>query len=444
MSEMSTESKRPWFRRPSTLIWFVIAIVSIGGYAPVFIASLRQLKSTAWIASLLLLGVTIAAISENELMLLVVWLLALVASLVLRKKREGKKNIAPSATISSNQLVKDDGLDEEQLVKDDGLDEEQSAENDFYDESTVLEMKEIIEIDNEIDEYLEVLDVLDHTEKTDEHGASNEQLAPIKMGLVNWIKFTFSTKKQINLVAKSLEAELNYQRNLSEAKQRFEQMTQDINVAALDSAAERNIFEVSGCALIEVRKGARITHRESSYSSSGGGAGVRIGPVGVGGGSSSGSSSSTTVSYPAPDELTVIDSGGKFIISNLKISYAGSMFTKTTDFKKIVDYKYKGYQLLIAPKTGTKVWITEFSIIEDLWIAVALIQVALEIDEKRLDAKAVTEYGSAGTAVKFAFKRKVAELELAFDDSIKEVASFRDTYAKYQRLFPGRVKNLPF
>ena len=444
MSEKSTESKRPWFRRPSTLIWFVIAIVSIGGYAPVFIASLRQLKSTAWIASLLLLGVTIAAISENELMLLVVWLLALVASLVLRKKREGKKNIAPSATISSNQLVKDDGLDEEQLVKDDGLDEEQSAENDFYDESTVLEMKEIIEIDNEIDEYLEVLDVLDHTEKTDEHGASNEQLAPIKMGLVNWIKFTFSTKKQINLVAKSLEAELNYQRNLSEAKQRFEQMTQDINVAALDSAAERNIFEVSGCALIEVRKGARITHRESSYSSSGGGAGVRIGPVGVGGGSSSGSSSSTTVSYPAPDELTVIDSGGKFIISNLKISYAGSMFTKTTDFKKIVDYKYKGHQLLIAPRTGTKVWITEFSMIEDLWIAVALIQVALEIDEKRLDAKAVTEYGSAGTAVKFAFKRKVAELELAFDDSIKEVASFRDTYAKYQQLFPGRVKNLPF
>jgi len=444
MSEKSTESKRPWFRRPSTLIWFVIAIVSIGGYAPVFIASLRQLKSTAWIASLLLLGVTIAAISENELMLLVVWLLALVASLVLRKKREGKKNIAPSATISSNQLVKDDGLDEEQLVKDDGLDEEQSAENDFYDESTVLEMKEIIEIDNEIDEYIEVLDVLDHTEKTDEHGASNEQLAPIKMGLVNWIKFTFSTKKQINLVAKSLEAELNYQRNLSEAKQRFKQMTQDINVAALDSAAERNIFEVSGCALIEVRKGARITHRESSYSSSGGGAGVRIGPVGVGGGSSSGSSSSTTVSYPAPDELTVIDSGGKFIISNLKISYAGSMFTKTTDFKKIVDYKYKGHQLLIAPRTGTKVWITEFSMIEDLWIAVALIQVALEIDEKRLDAKAVTEYGSAGTAVKFAFKRKVAELELAFDDSIKEVASFRDTYAKYQQLFPGRVKNLPF
>ena len=169
-----------------------------------------------------------------------------------------------------------------------------------------------------------------------------------------------------------------------------------------------------------------------------------IGPVGVGGGSSSGSSSSTTISYPAPDELTVIDDGGKFIITNLKVSYAGSMFTKTTDFKKIVDYKYKGRQLLIAPRTGSKVWITQFQLLEELWIAVCLIQVALEIDEKRLDAKAKTEYGDAGTAVEFAFKRKLAELDLAYRDSLEEVASFRDTYAKYQQLFPGRVKDLTF
>jgi hypothetical protein len=164
----------------------------------------------------------------------------------------------------------------------------------------------------------------------------------------------------------------------------------------------------------------------------------------VGGSRSGGSSSSTSISYPAPDELTMIDDGGRFIITNLKVSYSGSMFTKTTDFKKIVDFQYKDRQLLIAPRTGTKVWITQFGLLEELWIASTLVGVAHEMDEKRLDAKAVTEYGDAATAVKFAFERKLVEVQVAYADSKEEIKSFRQTHAQYMEMFPTKVKKLDF
>jgi len=417
----------------------------------------------------------IAAIIGNELLLVAVWIGALIASFALKQKLDSEvssdsatmapdrseiKEAEPETSISKSEVPVDSqpaapvpavvpptDILESQIeitpttplgdIESEQLAEEDSARYVQIDEETVEYIYDEDEGEGELEKTPQDSSI-DSTQN------SQQPLLPIKMSFYQILKFTFQTKKQINAVAKSLQAELSYQSNLLEAKERFAQMTQGINADALGSAAERNIFEASGCALIEVRKGARVSHRESTYSSSGGGVGVRIGPVGVGGGSSSGSSSSTTISYPAPDELTVIDDGGKFIITNLKVSYAGSMFTKTTDFKKIVDYKYKGRQLLIAPRTGSKVWITQFQLLEELWIAVCLIQVALEIDEKRLDAKAKTEYGDAGTAVEFAFKRKLAELDLAYRDSLEEVASFRDTYAKYQQLFPGRVKDLTF
>ena len=131
-------------------------------------------------------------------------------------------------------------------------------------------------------------------------------------------------------------------------------------------------------------------------------------------------------------------------MTSLKISYAGSMFTKTTDFKKMVDFQYKGRQLLVAPRTGSKVWITQFQNLEDLWLVSCVIGVALETDEKRLDAKANNEYGDSATAIDYAFKRKLAEVDLAHEDSVAEIKSFRETYAKYVELFPTKLKDLDF
>ena len=247
---------------------------------------------------------------------------------------------------------------------------------------------------------------------------------------------------QVKKLISTLNNELIYQENLLNTRDRFKERIHSINSDALGATAERTVFETSGCSLIEVRKGARVTHRESSYSGSGGGGSVRMGPISVGGGRSSGSSSSTSISYPAPDELTMIDDGGRFIITNLKVSYSGNMFTKTTDFKKIVDFQYRGRQLLIAPRTGTKVWITQFGLLEELWIASALVGVAHEMDEKRLDAKGVTEYGDVATAVKYAFERKLIEVQVAYEDSAKEVKSFRKKHAEFVEMFPTKVKKL--
>jgi hypothetical protein len=257
-----------------------------------------------------------------------------------------------------------------------------------------------------------------------------------------WLHYKSKVSPQVKKLVRSLKKELMYQENLAKTRDRFKDLILSINPDALGSTAERTIFETSGCSLIEVRKGARVTHRESSYSGSSGGGSVRVGRISVGGGSSSGSSSSTSISYPAPDELTMIDDGGRFIITNLKVSYSGSMFTKTTDFKKIVDFQYDGRQLLIAPRTGSKVWITQFELLEELWVAATLIGVAHEMDEKRLDAKVVTEYGDAATAVKFAFERKLFEIQLAYESSAKEINSFRQRHAEFIEMFPTKVKKL--
>jgi hypothetical protein len=64
------------------------------------------------------------------------------------------------------------------------------------------------------------------------------------------------------------------------------------------------------------------------------------------------------------------------------------------------------------------------------------------MDEKRLDAKVVTEYGDAATAVKSAFARKMFEIQLAYESSAKEINSFRQRHAEFIKMFPTKVKNL--
>jgi hypothetical protein len=66
------------------------------------------------------------------------------------------------------------------------------------------------------------------------------------------------------------------------------------------------------------------------------------------------------------------------------------------------------------------------------------------MDEKRLDAKALTEYGDAATAVKSAFARKMFEIQLAYESSVKDINSFRQRHAEFKEMFPSKVKNLNF
>ena len=202
-----------------------------------------------------------------------------------------------------------------------------------------------------------------------------------------------------------------------------------------------SLIEVLDCSLIETRKGARVTVRESTYSGGYGGGSVRVGAFSVGGGRSGGSSSSTSISYPAPDELQIIDQG-KFILTNLKASVVGTMFTKTTEFKKLVDYATQGRQILFAPKTGSKVWIVEFPNYVDAWLTSCFLAAAFETPEKRLDKKATSIYGNLSDSVAAQFKRAIAELEVTLGDGQSELSKLSAEYSSIQEQFPTKIAEL--
>jgi ribosomal protein L7/L12 len=262
-----------------------------------------------------------------------------------------------------------------------------------------------------------------------------------KMSFTQWVKFKWLYRKQISIAERSFVNAHAMNVGLHLAYQGFKQEVSKLDKSLFDSTSEQNILSISGCNLIEVRKGARVTHRESSYSGSSSGGSVRVGRVRVGGSSHGGSSSSTTISYPAPDELTRIDRG-KFLVTNLRVSFVGGMFTKSAEFKKIADYKSNSRQILIAPRTGSKVWIVEFPTLEEAWTGCLLLETAFATPQKRLDEKSGSIYGEITKELESNFNRAVAEIELAIQDSEDELKIFRDVWGEYLSQYPGRLKVL--
>ena len=431
-------ASQAWFKRPLNIFWLLLAIASFGLFGPPFLAFKKRLKAAKWIATIAFLGIIVSGLFENIYALLGIWLVSLLLSIFLKSTIEEK---VKQPKVKTKAKAKVEAKEKVEAKAEAEVEAKEKAEA-----FAKLKAEATTEIEAKVIEKFESREKKKEEKKNEKFESrekkNQEKLPSTTLTFGQWLHYKSKVSPQVKKLVRSLKNELTYQENLAETRDRFKDLILSINPDALGSTAERTIFETSGCSLIEVRKGARVTHRESSYSGSSGGGSVRVGRISVGGGSSSGSSSSTSISYPAPDELTMIDDGGRFIITNLKVSYSGSMFTKTTDFKKIVDFQYDGRQLLIAPRTGSKVWITQFELLEELWVAATLIGVAHEMDEKRLDAKVVTEYGDAATAVKFAFERKLFEIQLAYESSAKEINSFRQRHAEFLKMFPTKVKKL--
>lgn len=259
--------------------------------------------------------------------------------------------------------------------------------------------------------------------------------AAIKLNINgSFFKYLFRDQFKIRKIKKKiayLEEYIDYAREL---KSDFENLLKSLDLDLLNSKNENNLVEIYGCGLIEVRKGARVTHRESSYSGSGGGGSIGFKGIRVGGGSYSGSSYSTSISYPAPDELTLIDQG-KFLLTNKKVSFVGGMFTKSTDYKKIVALNNQGNQVLIAPSTGSKVWIVEFPTVPEQWFVSSLIHTAMEVDEKRLDQSAVSIYGDIVRSIESSFNAKRTEIDVEIVDSLIDLDRFKVLYEKFAKAY---------
>ncbi len=235
-----------------------------------------------------------------------------------------------------------------------------------------------------------------------------------------------------------LSAALEQHRNLADVARAFESHAALIDLDRVRSGGEQEILSIEDCRLIEQRKGARVTvsSRETtstgSWSSSG--VGIRVGRVSVSGrsGSSSRSSSSSgvSISYPAPDVLQEIDAG-TVRLTTRRIAFIGQMFTRNTDFRKILGFSTDDERsLLIAPETRSKVWIIETPTNE----ARAFLQIMLMAAESRrrelggiLDRGYVTRYGVDHPLVEVlaAARDELADALAQQMDAIHSIASSR-------------------
>jgi ribosomal protein L7/L12 len=118
------------------------------------------------------------------------------------------------------------------------------------------------------------------------------------------------------------------------------------------------------------------------------------------------------------------------------------MFTKSAEFKKIAEYRAKSRQVLIAPRSGSKVWIVEFPSVAEAWTAKLLLETALATPQKRLDEKAESIYGDITGELKGNFNRSIAEIELAIQESEDELQIFRDVWGELLGQYPGRLNAL--
>jgi hypothetical protein len=367
-------------RIPSHAFWMSLTAITFGLLVPCLIATKRELKSKRKIITLTITSLIVSLIIPNPITP-IGWLSALLFAIFLPQKETSRQENFKAA--NTNQINK-------------------------------------VEVIEEI---------------------RSEKFAWVKNGVEatrEWFYYHSTVRREIRDTTALLNYEVQLIDKMKEEKKAFTDIVQAITPKITAASTDMNILEFYGCALIEVRKGARVSHRESTYSGSYGGGSVRLGPVSVGGGRSRGYSSSTSISYPAPDELTLIDKG-KFLLTTSGVSVIGSKFTKSTDFKKMVDFQTSGRQILFAPKTGTKVWIIEFP---KLWQAIIVrdfLYTAFANLQSSPNSKMSAINSASADVMKENFKLTLAEIDFSIDESKEKLQEYREILENFQELYPNRV-----
>ena len=210
-------------------------------------------------------------------------------------------------------------------------------------------------------------------------------------------KVNHSQANELNTITQKLRASSRVWRRVktswleieSKAKtlSQVEDHLNNLDIAAAQHTGE--IFRVPYCGLLETRKGVRVVQRNSSSYRSGGsvGGGIRVGGVGIGGSSSSGSSSSksTTTYFPAPDELTEIESGQLFIRPEMMM-FVGEQFNRQVNLKKLAHFAFDfdNLYLQIVPPTKEKNYYISFSSMVEFTTVRVILESLIEIsDEER-------------------------------------------------------------
>ena len=211
---------------------------------------------------------------------------------------------------------------------------------------------------------------------------------------------------------------------------------QDLVTLGENEGAEVNLYTVTGCTLVEPRKGPRITERTST---SGGRLfiGTKVGPVLIGkSGASQGHS--TSVTNPIQDELTQVDTG-QVTVTTRGISFIGQMFTRHAEFAKLTAWKGEEDRITIAASNRQSVWIIDFASEGDMWMAGVLIDAAEKLADRRLDTSKRETAEKLQSVLTSSTQAQETELLRAFSDAYTDLESTNLRLREFHQKYPGKV-----
>jgi hypothetical protein len=201
---------------------------------------------------------------------------------------------------------------------------------------------------------------------------------------------------------------------------------------------EEQVLVIEGVSLVEPRKGPRVT--ESSTRSAGRPfIGLPVGGVFLGASGRS-SSKSRSVSSQGADELTLVESDGRFIASTQGIAYVGEMFNRKADYSAIIDWTGEGFQLRISASGKGTNWIVIFVRPADMWAAGTLLDAVDEIPARSLDTSGKATAGEIAAAVAESIKVQKEKFVEAETVAETDVAAIESNLELLRRQYPSRVK----
>ena len=229
-----------------------------------------------------------------------------------------------------------------------------------------------------------------------------------------------------------------YQTRLIEELAHFQTLLDSFPDFSAVTDNEEQILVIEGVSLVEPRKGPRVT--ESTSRSSGRPfIGIPVGGVLLGASGRS-SSKSRSVSTQGADELTLVESDGRFIASTQGIAYVGEMFNRKADYSAIIDWTGEGFQLRISAKGKGTNWIVIFSRPADMWAAGTLLDAADEIPARSLDTSGKATAGEIAAAVAESIKLQKEKFVQAQEIAETDVAAIQSHIELLRKQYPSWVK----
>lgn len=229
-----------------------------------------------------------------------------------------------------------------------------------------------------------------------------------------------------------------YQTRLTEEMAYFQTLLDSFPDFNAVTDNEEQVLVIEGVSLVEPRKGPRVT--ESTSRSAGRPfIGIPVGGVFLGASGRS-SSKSRSVSTQGADELTLVESDGRFIASTQGIAYVGEMFNRKADYSAIIDWTGEGFQLRISASGKGTNWIVIFSRPADMWAAGTLLDAVDEIPARALDTSGKATASEIAAAVAASIKSQNEKFVEAQEIASADMAAIESHLELLRRQFPSWVK----